>query len=346
MRSGITFATTLILLAFTVLCSTTALAATSDGPILYDVTDLGTLGGPTSDAWSINNYGQIVGSSSLPGGATTHAFLYDGTMFDLGTLAGGNSEAHAVNDSGQVAGYSDGHAFLYDDGVMQDLGTLGGTYSTAYSINNAGQVVGYSYATFFGDRDTHAFLFNGEMMDLGTLGGSQSFGYGINDASQVVGFSRTTQDDPHAFLYDGTMIDLGTLGGRESVGYAINGNGQVTGYAAVVGDGSFHLFLYDGVMRDLGTLNDSFLSSPQSINDAGAIVGTALFRSDPARAFLYDGSRILDLNDLIRSDSRWYLSGARAINNLGQIVGIGNHNGQNRAFLLTPSGDSSLPAPW
>jgi probable HAF family extracellular repeat protein len=46
--------------------------------------------------------------------------------------------------------------------------------------------------------------------------------------------------------------------------------------------------------------------------------------------------RLFDPNDLIDSQSGWVLSGAKDINNSGQIVGFGNLNGEERAFLLTP----------
>jgi len=50
------------------------------GVTQYTFTDLGTLGGNGSEAFAINNSGQVVGGSQ-------HAFLYDGsTMRDLGTL--------------------------------------------------------------------------------------------------------------------------------------------------------------------------------------------------------------------------------------------------------------------
>jgi probable HAF family extracellular repeat protein len=43
-----------------------------------------------------------------------------------------------------------------------------------------------------------------------------------------------------------------------------------------------------------------------------------------------------DLNDLLPNGSGWTLAEATAINNSGQVVGVGVHNGQNHAFLLTP----------
>ncbi len=55
---------------------------------VYRLTDLGTLGGPTSSAFHVNAAGQVVGASTTRAGAT-HAFLYtDGAMKDLGTFGG------------------------------------------------------------------------------------------------------------------------------------------------------------------------------------------------------------------------------------------------------------------
>jgi len=41
-------------------------------------------------------------------------------------------------------------------------------------------------------------------------------------------------------------------------------------------------------------------------------------------------------NTLIPNDSGWHLTRADGINNHGQVVGKGIHNGHTRAFLLTP----------
>ncbi len=52
---------------------------------IYTVTDLGTLGGNSSQAASINAGGQVTGQS-FTSSLEYHAFLYSGgTMIDLGT---------------------------------------------------------------------------------------------------------------------------------------------------------------------------------------------------------------------------------------------------------------------
>jgi probable HAF family extracellular repeat protein len=43
-----------------------------------------------------------------------------------------------------------------------------------------------------------------------------------------------------------------------------------------------------------------------------------------------------DLNKLIPAGAGWLLEIAYGINNAGQIVGLGVHNGQEHGFLVTP----------
>ena len=45
---------------------------------------------------------------------------------------------------------------------------------------------------------------------------------------------------------------------------------------------------------------------------------------------------MLDLNTLIPANSGWFLQYALAINDKGEIVGVGTLNHQFEAFLLTP----------
>ena len=91
-------------------------------------------------------------------------------------------------------------------------------------------------------------------------------------------------------------------------------------------------------VKDLGTLGGPS-SSALGINDAGQVVGFASTSEGVSHAFLYERSatpKMQDLNSLIPPDSGWSLEEARAINQKGQIVGLGERNGHNHAFLLTP----------
>ncbi len=117
------------------------------------MTDLGTLGGTTGTPHAINNRGQVVGGSALPGDATLHAFLWqDGRMTDLGTLPGDvSSEAFGITDHGQVFGVSCSNsqcrAAMWDAGTVTDLGTLisaasGWQLFDAQAGNARGQIVG------------------------------------------------------------------------------------------------------------------------------------------------------------------------------------------------------------
>jgi probable HAF family extracellular repeat protein len=302
------------------------------GDVVYSITDLGTLGGNSSQAYGINNHADVVGDS------LGHAFLYSGgTMTNLGTL--GQGVASAINDKGQIVGYYSTNTqanydrgFLYNGGIVRDLGTLGGTYCVARGINNSGQIVGNSWTT---NGSSHAFLYSGGVMaDLGISGGA----FGINNSGQVVGWLNAG----HAFLYSGgLMADLGTLGGRSSIAYGITSAGQVFGTADTTnGTPAFHpqhAFLYSGgVMKDLDPLGP-WNSGANAINDNGQAVGYFLVgKNSPTTACLFNGGLKQDLNTLIPGGSGWTLSNAEAINNYGQIVGYGTIGGNTHAFLLTP----------
>jgi probable HAF family extracellular repeat protein len=123
---------------------------------LYKVQDLGTLGGPWSQAAGINDAGKVVGGSPASDEGGVHAFLYSGgQMSDLGTLGGSQSYASDINNTDKVVGSSDVgdgtiHAFLYSDGVMRDLNSLipansGFELTSAAAINDNGDIVGYGY---------------------------------------------------------------------------------------------------------------------------------------------------------------------------------------------------------
>ncbi|MEO7718488.1 MAG: hypothetical protein ABIY70_19985 [Capsulimonas sp.] len=269
----------------------------------------------STQAWSLNNSGQIAGSSS------NWAARWDrrGDIQNLGVLPGfTNCAARAINDRGDVAGYAwnnnapEGetefrvvsHAFLWSHGRMRDLGVPHGYVSSrAYAINNRGQVAGWLLTK---SGQTHAMLWqDGVMHDLGTFpGGQTSVVNAINDAGQVVGSSQHQGGAVTACLWqNGRILDLGRLPGDVySRALGINDLGQIVGesrldtnvnYAGGVG------FIWDAKhgMRNLWTISTgdktprtktAHCTAAVSINDQSEILGYGFYEviGEPRRHFL------------------------------------------------------------
>jgi len=279
-----------------------------------------------SRAFSINNNGQVVGTScrsvdfNLP-----HVFLWSsasGTQQDLGRMVG------------PMSPFIDTFSSF----------TIGG--AGAVVINDSGQIAGSKEIEFLSGSGLHCFSWSSGQ-DLGTLDGAHSFGWclvsGINSNGQFVGSDVNVEPTgdggfrgvgPHAFLWSGGMQDLGTLPGHvTSRALGINDSGQVVGVSSSgnVDDltlGSAFLWSSGSGMQDLRL---GIGSAARGINNSGQVVGT---RS--GGAFLWSNGVLTDLNTLPAVQAAgWFLSDAYAINDAGQIVGRG-FNGNSSMFLLTP----------
>src|SRR5262249_25532480 len=89
-----------------------------------------------------------------------------------------------------------------------------------------------------------------------------------------------------------------------------------------------------GVMTDLGALTGDLSSRAADINDRGQVVGRSANQLGQGRAFLWEGGVMTDLNTLLPPDSGWVLQYAFGINNNGQVTGLGDYQGEMRAYLL------------
>lgn len=280
------------------------------------LTDLGTLGGNASSAFSINNHSQVVGNSKVSGNGQVHSWYWDpketslsDQSFNSGSLP--NASALSVNNAGQFVGVQgssinslsctnspSAQAAFWDrnDGYYQQPGTLGGNDSCAQGVNDDGQMVGVSFTVNgFGSGIWQSFVWDpvglggGLHQLLGTCG-CYSFAYKINNNSRAVGYlyGSVSSYKVQAFYADvgstGVLIPMPS--GAEST-YALN------------------------------------------INDSGLIVGQADYPSSsgtPPSAWVYDSTTatLTDLSSLVsgfRAHSAW------GINNLGQVVGYGYDSG-------------------
>lgn len=228
------------------------------------VEDLGTLGGPASFAFFVNEHGQVSGISYKNATSTDiHPFFWEnGQMTDIGTLGGGWAIVGWMNNRGQVVGTSTTdtvsdyyHAYRWSRGKLIDLGTLGGAYSEAWAINDAGWIVGGSSLASPDKFLLNGFLWrNGVMTDLGQLFGKYhcNNAFSINSKGQVVGQSGPacdTNEVGSAWLWEngGPMVDLNTLvppGSKLHLVEAkyINDRGEITG-DGVLPNGNHHAFL-------------------------------------------------------------------------------------------------------
>ena len=300
--------------------------------VLYHITDLGTLGGLESIAWSINNKGQIVGMATTGTphcGGFYHPVLFDATgganNIDLLPLWGCGDEGQAlgINLLGQIVGqvdtfwwysstFDEARAMLFDPSGQGNNVELEGREqegsTVAASINNAGQIVG---TTFYPDV-TEPFC---------------PWAYG-------------TIFDPTGNGNNVNLDGRGCLGWSEA--YSINNKGQIVGMSGVAYANAARAALFDstggGNNIDLGTLPGGGDSYAISINDLGQIVGFAYNSSGKMRATLFDptgGGNNIDLGTLPGGSS----SVAYSINNAGQIVGAAvDVLGHEYAVLFDSSG--------
>lgn len=252
---------------------------------------------PKGEAFGLNENGHVVGWSFSPIVPGNEAILWtpqSGTV-SLGALKlqpWPSAGAYDINDMDQVVGVSNSsnsaqEAFLWDPSVsaMVGLGDLpGGNFSsTARGINNAGQVCGAGVS----NNGSEAFLWE-QGKGFTTLGKTpdgkyfMSFAYGINNKAQIFGVCKE-----YSCIWDP--------------------------------ENGLHLLQHPpGVVLE---------TWPLDINDQGVVVGSASYLPPYPfhyfRATLWDAQGNVWLIDEFLDASSMYLfplSGAGAINNLGQIV--------------------------
>jgi probable HAF family extracellular repeat protein len=235
---------------------------------MFNVTVIGTLGGPNSRAFAINLGRQLAGDSNAPPNSDNHTMFFDGGSQDLGVLALANpfglptipifnlstSRALGAFPAGApiVAGFSSVASFpsgvisratFWANNTINDMGTLipGPAFpgmflgtSEAHGANNQGLIVGVSEIA----------------VPLGTPALERGF---VFDASTLqMQMLPTLSPDPAA---PGQF-----LGNSKALG--INDLGQIVGLADTdltdpTGNPIRHAFLFDmrtQQIQDLGTL--------------------------------------------------------------------------------------------
>lgn len=320
-------------------------------PAEYTILDLGTLGGGASTAYAVNAAGQVTGASITSQG-DTHAFRtapnspINPTTDDLGTLGGSSSFGYAINDSGQVAGSSRDvggalRAFVTGanapiNAAEDNLGVPeGGTVSEALGINNQGQVVGFVRT---GQGVELPFFWDGSLHVLSVHSG---YGRDINNAGTILFDGRfQAADAPGALLLtsDEGLYDLAVpIRTGQTTSTGLSENGLAVGWQRAPDNFHYEAWLWNGETSSiLPSFVDDLEPRALGVNSAGVAVGQSY-----AGAVIWSNGGIEPLQDLLPEGSGWTLYAAQDINDNGQIVGYGLHNGESHAFLMTPCPDES-----
>ncbi len=339
----------IVTVALLAVCLLRTVGAQAQQPA-YTFLDLGTLGGGTAVANALNSHRDVVGYSTTAIGQTRPYLYHNGVMQNLGTIygqdglsaypQGDRGGANAISDNGLITGTTYKLvrdplnnqqktitiSYRYSNGKMTEFDS-----GSILGINNAGQSVGYN-------SSSHATLnSNGMDIDLGLGYGSTA--YAINNQGQVVG--GASGYGPYIYQ-NGKAKSLGVptgyLGGTA---YAISENGMAVGVLGI-DDGTIlglgHAALWkDGQALDLGTLGGVGANSyAYGVNSAGVVVGysevNVKLAGEYQTSFIYVNGQMYDL----AAGTDWYDTEATGINDAGQIIGTGFHNGQIRAFIANP----------
>jgi probable HAF family extracellular repeat protein len=334
--------------------------------------------------WNINAYGQSTGRDEVSPGvhaflwSPTTPNTTVGASVDLGVTAGSHSSyGVGINSFGQVSGithsFNGQSSFLWTPSVANTTTgsmvalpalTSRGPNSNAWNINDTGQVVGD--ASIQVDLNRTAVLWspstpNGTTLaaiDL-TPGCVDCVARDINSQGQIVGIRRLTllgqirtalwtPDVPNGTT--GAWVDINGMTGSFSTLLAINDYGQF-----IAGSGLWTPASPNGSTGSrvsLGVLPGFVDSTARDINSQGAVVGYSADGSN-RHAFIWvpnsqnaSSGALTDLNSLLDpvTGAGWTLEFGHALNDAGQIVGVGRFDpdgaggvlGEQRSFLLTP----------
>lgn len=237
-------------------------------PERYQITDLGTLGGESSIAYGLNEWGDVVGVAEDADGID-RAFVWSNSTMEALPDLGFGGIAYDINANGDVTGavntgldYSrpwDGRTSsvdsvaLWQTDELIDLGNLGGTpRGEGRTITDDGWIVGTASAPLpeVPDEDIwqRAFVYSPNSPDIEDAetfpGDIRSFIFDLNTSKQAPGFSVSdNRGGPEAtaaglwqFNPDGSVQSITPLDpfapNQTGVALGINDAGEIVGRSA------------------------------------------------------------------------------------------------------------------
>lgn len=329
----------------TACCVTAASPASAAGA--FSIIDLGSVG-EFGTVRAINELGQVLGEDH-EAGHVRQAFLWSNGARDyLSDVADRAVYGYALNDLGQIVGvhdqspFTDPVAFIWQAGVMTPLNDL----TLARDINNDGIIMGRAIVGASSAKPVLFDLATQSFTPLPEYDGHTGSANALNNACMVVGsYNLAPFGAQDALVWSGG--DVVSFDAEANSPWTtlldVNDHGVAVGYAG--DEPGVRPFLWSAAtgVTDFGFAP---ISNPASlslaINNHGVVVGRYDVNLFTTSAYMYANGVFTDLNDLLPDDSPWTLLNAVDINDRGQIIGIGELNGERRAFLFQVPGPAAF----
>lgn len=317
----------------------------------YVVTDLGTLGGTNSFAYSISASGAVAGGANTSGQSdfiAQRAFVWSGgPLVDLGTLGGPScpdcsSEGAAASPNGSVV-------------LISETGTADPN--------------GEDFCEFGTQRQCLAAVWrSGVLIPLPTLpGGNNAEAFFVNKRGETVGVSETGEPDGNCLTplqvrrfeavkwsASGAVTPLRPVSG-DTVSFAFtnNDNGQVVGFSGLCSNVTLppflppsapHAVMWDasGSPHDLGNpAGGAGDNVAAAINNQGQITVNSVMLDGTIHTFVSSGAGLQDLGTYPSDAFVTVVPCCNNINDRGQIVGFSIDSNFNQRALLWQNEDTA-----
>ena len=254
----------------------------------------------STQAYGINDKGQVVGSYSDAAGSLHGFGLASGTYYIADIPGASDTEATGISND-EVVGYYDikstdaggnfltaYHGFVLTENGYATLDVPGADYGTTVinGIDAKNEIVG----NYMSNGVTYGFVLKrGVYTTLEQPDGSYTSAGGLNTRGQVVGTYLDSFDSEQGFLLSGGKYVSLFGPGDSFLAYAngINEAGQVVGYSESGPPYTYHGFLLShGAYTAIAYPGAGAYTLPNGINSSGKIVGS-YYAAGVMHGFLY-----------------------------------------------------------
>jgi hypothetical protein len=305
------------------------------------------------------NGGPETPSESALGSIEHELFLY---RLNAAGYAGGTStisyfdgkgEEHTVHRGAWYSPSGVGHEVpVLQEEVFNEEGEGKPASALGFGIDGAGDVAGFGVV-----QDGEKYLSRGFFSAGGTSHPSvvgESDGpfveiVAMNEAGEMYGSVANLNEEEEPIetkyaLWTGPSARATILNFDQLLeGFPLANDGSTIGYRA----GKLYLRAPGG-----GETEVAGLSKPFAVNSSHQVIGSILVKGIE-HAAVWQAGEVTDLNTLLPKESGWVLNRASAINDGGDIAGVGAHLGKAKVFLYRPevgleasiSGEPSVALP-